>query len=141
MSPERISNERTLNYLKTINISLIAIDEAHCVSVWGNDFRPDYVKLAVLKESMSSVPVIALTATADKATQDDICNQLKLNEPKVFLSSFERTNITTYAYPAQKRIDKIAFILREYTNDSGIIYCLSRKETEKVSQKLNMMGL
>ena len=141
MSPERINNPNTQNYLKTLNVNLIAIDEAHCVSVWGNDFRPDYVELVKLRAIFPEASFLALTATADQATQDDICNQLKLVEPKVFLSSFERKNITTYAHAAQNRIDKIAGILKDYTEESGIVYCLSRKDTEKVSAKLNLMGL
>jgi len=141
MSPERINSENTQNYLNTLDVNLIAIDEAHCVSVWGNDFRPDYVKLVKLRAIFPKASFIALTATADQATQDDICNQLKLDDPRVFLSSFERKNITTYAHPALKRIDKIASILREYTEECGIVYCLSRKDTEKVSAKLNMMGM
>ncbi len=141
MSPERINSEHTQNYLKTLDVNLIAIDEAHCVSVWGNDFRPDYVELVKLRSIFPDASFIALTATADEATRDDICNQLKLDEPRIFLSSFERKNITTYAHPALKRIDKIASILRDFTEECGIIYCLSRKDTEKISAKLNMMGL
>ncbi len=141
LSPEKINSEVTQRYLSTLNIGLIAIDEAHCVSVWGNDFRPDYTQLAKLRRVFPKSAFIALTATADAATQDDICKQLELREPKRFLNSFERKNITTHAHPAQKRLDKIAHILREHTEDSGIIYCLSRKDTEKVASKLNMMGL
>jgi len=141
LSPERINNEMTQRYLATLDIQLIAIDEAHCVSVWGNDFRPDYTLLARLRTIFPQASFLALTATADTATQKDICTQLQLKSPKKFLSSFERTNITTFAHPAQKRLDKIAHILREYTEESGIIYCLSRKDTEKLSSKLNMMGL
>jgi ATP-dependent DNA helicase RecQ len=141
LSPEKINNEAMQRYLSTLNIGLIAIDEAHCVSVWGNDFRPDYTQLAKLRRVFPNSAFIALTATADAATQKDICKQLELREPRKFLSSFERKNITTHAHPAQKRLDKIAHILREHTEDSGIIYCLSRKDTEKVASKLNMMGL
>jgi len=141
LSPEKINSEATQRYLSTLNVGLIAIDEAHCVSVWGNDFRPDYTQLAKLRRVFPQSAFLALTATADAATQDDICKQLELKEPRKFLSSFERKNITTHAHPAQKRLDKIAHILREHTDDSGIIYCLSRKDTEKVASKLNMMGL
>lgn len=141
LSPEKINSEMTQRYLSTLNIGLIAIDEAHCVSVWGNDFRPDYTQLAKLRRVFPKSAFIALTATADTATQEDICKQLELREPRKFLSSFERKNITTHAHPAQKKLDKIAHILREHTEDSGIIYCLSRKDTEKVASKLNMMGL
>ena len=141
LSPERINSESMQRYLSTLEISLIAIDEAHCVSVWGNDFRPDYTKLARLRTVFPQTPFIALTATADATTQDDISHQLQLKSPQKFLASFERTNITTHAHPAQKRIDKIARILRDHIDDSGIIYCLSRADTEKVADKLNTMGL
>ncbi|MFT4536258.1 MAG: ATP-dependent DNA helicase RecQ [Saprospiraceae bacterium] len=141
LSPEKINSEMMQRYLSTLNIGLIAIDEAHCVSVWGNDFRPDYTQLAKLRKVFPKSAFIALTATADPATQDDISKQLELREPRKFLSSFERKNITTHSHPAQKRLDKIAHILREHTEDSGIIYCLSRKDTEKVATNLNMMGL
>jgi len=140
MSPERINNEITQRFLSTLNIGLIAIDEAHCVSVWGNDFRPDYAELSSLREIFPDSAILALTATADKATQDDIVKQLNLHDPKVFLSSFERKNITTYIEDGTKRIDKIKSILRNYDDASGIIYCLSRKDTENVAKKLNMAG-
>ena len=140
MSPERINNENTQSYLQGLEISLIAIDEAHCVSVWGNDFRPDYVELAKLRAIFPTTPMIALTATADSTTQIDICEQLNLRKPRIFLSSFERENITTYAHPAIGRLEKIAAILNDYRDDCGIIYCLSRKDTEKVADRLNIMG-
>ncbi|MEE9438098.1 MAG: DNA helicase RecQ [Saprospiraceae bacterium] len=141
MSPERINNDNTKRYLSNCNIKLIAIDEAHCVSIWGNDFRPDYVQLATLRNTFPSVPILALTATADETTQQDICTQLKLNDPKVFISSFERKNIVTYSHAGQKKLDKIAHILSDYREECGIIYCLSRKDTEKVSARLNSLGL
>lgn len=141
LSPEKINSELTQRYLSTLNVGLIAIDEAHCVSVWGNDFRPEYTQLAKLRTVFPDSSFLALTATADTATQEDICNQLNLKNPKKYLSSFERKNITTYSHSAQKRLDQIAHILREHTEDAGIIYCLSRKDTEKVASKLNMMGL
>jgi len=140
MSPERINNETTQRFLSTLNISLIAIDEAHCVSVWGNDFRPDYAELSSLRTIFPNVPMMALTATADKTTQDDIITQLKLREPKTFLESFERKNITSYVEPGLKRIEKIKSILRTYNDASGIIYCLSRNDTEKVAKKLQASG-
>ena len=141
LSPEKINSESTQQYLSTLNVGLIAIDEAHCVSVWGNDFRPDYTELAKLRRVFPNSAFLALTATADTATQEDICTQLQLKKPRKFLSSFERKNITTHAHAPQKRLDQIAHILREHTEDAGIIYCLSRKDTEKVASKLNMMGL
>jgi len=140
MSPERINNEITQRFLSTLDIGLIAIDEAHCVSVWGNDFRPDYAELASLRNIFPDSAILALTATADKATQDDIVKQLNLRDPKVFLSSFERKNITTYIENGIKRIEKIKKILRNYYDASGIIYCLSRRDTENVAKKLVSAG-
>lgn len=140
MSPERINNETTQRFLTTLNIGLIAIDEAHCVSVWGNDFRPDYAKLASLRNIFPESAILALTATADKATQDDIIKQLNLRNPKTFLSSFERTNITTYVDDGIQRIEKIKIILQSHSESSGIVYCLSRKDTENVANKLKNLG-
>jgi len=140
MSPERINNETTQRFLSTLNIELIAIDEAHCVSVWGNDFRPDYAELSSLRNIFPESAILALTATADKATQDDIISQLNLREPKTFLSSFERKNITTYIEDGTQRIEKIKAILQNQEDATGIIYCLSRKDTENVSKKLQAAG-
>ncbi len=140
ISPEGLLQDRFINYLKTKNISLFAIDEAHCVSVWGNDFRPEYVRLSLLKDEFLDVPTIALTATADHATQNDIVKQLKLSEPKSFLSSFERTNIKTVVSTGQKRIQQISNFLLSHQQEAGIIYCLSRKSTEKVASDLRAEG-
>jgi ATP-dependent DNA helicase RecQ len=140
VSPERINNGRFVEYLSTLNISLVAIDEAHCVSVWGNDFRPDYMALNILRDKLHHIPFVALTATADHATQLDICEQLHLQDPVIFLSSFERSNITTYALPAENRLRKIVDVIRNKPYDSGIIYCLSRKETESIADNLRVQG-
>lgn len=140
ISPEGLLAGRFLEYLKSNNVSLFAIDEAHCVSVWGNDFRPEYVKLSRLKEVFPDVPVVALTATADHATQADIIAQLKLNEPRQFLSSFERTNIKTVVSSGLKRIQQISNFLLSHQGEAGIVYCLSRKSTEKVADDLRAQG-
>ncbi len=140
VSPESLLRPAFLEYLKNKSISLFAIDEAHCVSIWGNDFRPEYVKLKMLKEYFPQVPTIALTATADQATQADIVKQLQLSEPKVFLASFERHNIKTTASPGQKRMQQIVGFLRDHPDEPGIIYCLSRKSTEKVASHLQGLG-
>ncbi len=140
VSPERMNNGRFQVFLKTIPVALIAIDEAHCVSVWGNDFRPDYASLGILKSIFPKVPIIALTATADAVTQDDIINQLKLDLPRKFLNSFERENITIQARPAHLRKKQIFHFLQEHLGESGIIYCLSRKSCEKLSADLNQAG-
>lgn len=138
MAPERLLSEPILNYLENQDLSLFAIDEAHCVSIWGNDFRPEYEKLSVLKEKFPKVPTIALTATADTATQEDIIQKLKLNKPNKFLGSFERKNITISSRPGTDRIKQMKrFIDQEET---GIIYCLSRKSTENVAETLQGLG-
>ena len=140
VSPERMNSSGFIEFLATLDISLFAIDEAHCVSVWGNDFRPDYVLLNKVRDRFANVPFIALTATADDATQKDICLQLYLNDPQIFVSSFERTNITTEARPAEQKYRNLIEFLHQVKGQSGIIYCLSRKETEKLSIKLNQGG-
>ena len=140
ISPERINSMGFTSFLQKLNVCLFAIDEAHCVSVWGNDFRPDYVLLNKIRDQFSHVPFIALTATADDATQKDICAQLHLNEPTIFVSSFERKNITTEARPAEQKFRQIVEFLLKVNGQSGIIYCLSRKETEKMALKLRQNG-
>jgi ATP-dependent DNA helicase RecQ len=140
VSPERINAPGFTTLLKSLDISLFAIDEAHCVSVWGNDFRPDYVLLNKIRDGFVHVPFIALTATADAATQNDICRQLHLNNPEIFVSSFERKNITTEARPAEQKYRQTVDFLLKAKDKSGIIYCLSRKETEKLSAKLRQAG-
>lgn len=140
VSPEGLMVDRFIHYLKSKRISLFAIDEAHCVSVWGNDFRPEYVRLSELKTHFPKVPKIALTATADHATQSDIIDQLQLTAPRKFLSSFERPNITTIAKAGQKRIQQITNFLLSHQNEAGIVYCLSRKSTEKVAEDLRAQG-
>lgn len=140
VSPERINNVGFMDFLLKFKISLVAIDEAHCVSVWGNDFRPDYVQLSKVRDRLNDVPFIALTATADTATQQDICKQLHLHDPKIFISSFERKNITTESRPAEQKYRQTVEFLYKTNNQCGIIYCLSRNETEKLSAKLTQAG-
>jgi len=140
ISPERAITTAFSNFLQRLPVSLIAIDEAHCVSVWGNDFRPDYVQLSKLREAFPNIPCIALTATADAATQQDIIKQLHLRDPKIFLSSFERTNITTYVVAANNKVRQVSDFLRQVKDQAGIIYCLSRKETESLSEKMRQLG-
>lgn len=140
VSPEGLLQDRFIQYLKSKKVNLFAIDEAHCVSVWGNDFRPEYVKLSMLKREFPHVPTVALTATADHATQSDIMQQLQMDNPSHFLSSFERDNISTSTSPGQKRIQQIGNFLLSHQDEAGIIYCLSRKNTEKVANDLRAMG-
>ncbi len=140
VSPEVAVKEGFINYVKTLNVNLIAVDEAHCVSVWGNDFRPEYAQLHLLIKAVPNIPHIALTATADKATQKDISKQLQLTEPKTYLSSFERKNISSIVVPGQNRMKEILRFLEAHPNDAGIIYTLSRKAAEDVAQKLFNLG-
>ncbi|HEY9004996.1 MAG TPA: DNA helicase RecQ [Ohtaekwangia sp.] len=124
----------------TLNISLIAIDEAHCISHWGHDFRPEYLMLAQLKESLPTVPVIALTATADRLTRKDIVEKLALKEPNTYISSFNRANIRYTVEAKQESFEKLLNFLFKRKNESGIIYCLSRASTEKLANDLKLNG-
>ena len=119
-----------------IHISLFAIDEAHCISSWGHDFRPAYTQLGNVKEQFSETPVLALTATADKTTQDDIVDQLAIAHAERHLASFDRPNLYLEVRPALNRIKQIVEFIRGRPDESGIIYCLSRKSTEKIAQGL-----
>ena len=128
------------NLFKNLVISLFAVDEAHCISSWGHDFRPAYKQLGNLKEHFPDIPIMALTATADRTTQKDILDQLNVPEAKCHLASFDRPNLFLEVKPAQNRIKLILDFLNERPNESGIIYCLSRKSTESITHKLQAAG-
>ncbi len=129
------------NVFNQLTISLIAIDEAHCISSWGHDFRPAYTNLGYLKNRFPSTPVLALTATADKATRVDITKQLNLKSPKTFVASFDRANLSLEVRPALDRVKQIIDFVENKPNESGIIYCLSRKTTEELAEKLSKNGI
>lgn len=140
VSPEKLLSAGFFSFLKRLNVSLFAVDEAHCISAWGHDFRPEYTQLRVLKQQFPAIPVVALTATADRLTQKDITEQLHLQKPEVFLSSFDRPNINLTVQPGQNRFNKITDFLERHHKQPGIIYCLSRKATESLAGKLKQNG-
>jgi len=141
IAPERLLQESTLQRLMSVNISLIAIDEAHCVSQWGHDFRADYLGLHVLSQAFPDVPRIALTATADERTREEIVVSLGLSEPKVFVSSFDRPNIR---YIVQEKGDAKAQLikfLQDHKNKAGIVYCMSRNRVDGIAAWLQGRGI
>ena len=143
ISPEKLLAEVPF-LLKQMNISLFAVDEAHCISQWGHDFRPEYTQLDVLHKEFPEVPIMALTATADKITRQDIIKQLRLREPQVFISSFDRPNLSLTVkrgYSTKEKENYILNFIKARPLESGIVYCLSRKATEKVSIFLNSKGI
>ncbi|MCG8881768.1 DNA helicase RecQ [Tenacibaculum finnmarkense] len=139
VAPESLSLLQ--NVLNEKYISCIAIDEAHCISSWGHDFRPSYKQLSFLKKTLPNTPIIALTATADKATQEDILTQLSVPNATKYVSSFNRENISLEVRPANDRVQKILKFIKQKPNDSGIIYCLSRKATEQLASKLKINNI
>lgn len=140
VSPEKLVSQSFQPLLKRLKVSLFAIDEAHCISAWGHDFRPEYTQLKFLREQYPQTPLIALTATADKLTRKDIITQLNLQDPAVFVASFDRPNISLTVRPGQRRFEQIVAFLKEHPNQSGIIYCLSRKGCEGLAEKLTEKG-
>jgi len=141
VSPEKLVSQEFYYLLLQLKVNLFAIDEAHCISVWGHDFRPEYSKMAYLKKQFPLVPIVALTATADSLTQKDIVRQLGLDEPKLFLSSFDRPNLSLKVAPGKDKFKNILGFLRQRPHQAGIIYCLSRKACEGLSEKLKNSGI
>lgn len=129
-----------LQAITSMNVSLIAIDEAHCISHWGHDFRPEYLMLSYLKQVLPQVPVIALTATADKRTRKDIVEKLALHDPGIFVSSFNRANIRYTVEDKRDAFDKLVDFIERRKDEAGIVYCLSRASTERIAQDLQDLG-
>ncbi|EIJ41001.1 ATP-dependent DNA helicase RecQ [Beggiatoa alba B18LD] len=142
VAPERLNNPRFLEFLDSLPLALFAIDEAHCVSQWGHDFRPDYARLSILHERFPHIPRIALTATADKPTRREIISRLGLENAHVFVTGFDRPNIryriTQKRPPARQQL--LSFLNAEHRGDAGIVYCLSRKKVEEVAEFLTVNG-
>ncbi len=143
ISPEKLLAEKDY-LLRDMNISLFAIDEAHCISQWGHDFRPEYTQMGVLHQQFPQIPIVALTATADKITREDIVRQLHLNHPRTFISSFDRPNISLTVkrgFQAKEKNKAILEFIHRHGEESGIIYCMSRSKTETVAQMLQKQGI
>jgi ATP-dependent DNA helicase RecQ len=142
VAPERLlGTNGLLQFLQKVNVSLFAIDEAHCISHWGHDFRPEYVELGKLKTAFPGVPVIALTATADKLTKKDIIEKLALTNYTAFENSFNRPNISYFIKPKKKYFDDLLNYVEDHKDDCGIIYCLSRAGTESLAERLQQQGI
>lgn len=141
LAPERLALSGFRNFLRTLNVSLIAIDEAHCISEWGHEFRPDYRNLKMLRSDFPDVPVIALTATATEKVRDDIIAQLGLQQGRVFLSSFNRANLTYLVQPKRGAFEALLSLLQKHRDEPAIIYCFSRKDTEELAAELSQRGL
>ena len=143
ISPERLIADMD-QWSSDMLISLIAIDEAHCISHWGHDFRPEYTQLGLVKERFPGVPIMALTATADRLTRIDIREQLNINDAKLFIKSFDRPNISlsvVSGMSGRQKLKRIVNFIESHKGQSGIIYCLSRKNTEDMAKKLNVLGI
>lgn len=139
LAPERLNLPAFRNWIKRVDVSLIAIDEAHCISEWGHDFRPDYTNMK-LREDFPDTPVIALTATATKKVVKDILKQLQLKDANVEICSFNRPNLSYFIHPKKNISEKMSELLEKYEGKPTIIYCFSRKETEELAIQLNGMG-
>jgi ATP-dependent DNA helicase RecQ len=136
IAPERLKSEFVYEWLRQINVTALAVDEAHCISQWGHDFRPDYRNLKVFREKFPTVPIIALTASATQQVREDIVRELQLHDDKVFVSGFYRENLHIRVIPKNDAIKKIIHLIRSCKGESVIVYCFSRKETEELAEVL-----
>ena len=140
VSPERLETNLFKEYLPGMNINLVAVDEAHCISQWGYDFRPPYLRIAALREELKNIPVIALTASATKEVQDDICEKLQFKEKNIFRQSFERKNLSYSVFKVDSKINKVIEILNK-VQGSAIVYCKSRKRTKEIAELLQLQNI
>ncbi len=140
VSPERIETSLFLEYLPALNINLIAVDEAHCISQWGYDFRPSYLRIADLRQELPGVPVLALTASATESVQADICEKLNFTSPQLFRQSYSRANLSYSVFNADSKLSKLIEVVKKVPG-SGIVYCKSRKRTSEIASLLQMHGL
>lgn len=140
VSPERLETNLFKEYLPGMNINLVAVDEAHCISQWGYDFRPPYLRIASLREELNNVPVLALTASATKEVQDDICERLRFKEKNIFRQSFERKNLSYSVFKVDSKINKVIEILNK-VRGSAIVYCKSRKRTKEIAELLLLQNI
>ena len=141
MAPESLTKEDNLDFLKSIKVSFFAIDEAHCISEWGHDFRPEYRRIRPIVDEIGSVPIIALTATATPKVREDIKKNLKMNDAKVYVSSFNRPNLYYEVRDKSNPKRDIIKFIKDNPGKSGIIYCLSRKKVEEIAELLNINGI
>ena len=141
IAPERLTTPGFDEFMRALDVSLLAIDEAHCISEWGHDFRPDYRNLKSLRDSKPGVPMLALTATATPRVREDIINQLALREPRTFLASFNRPNLTYRVEPKDRAFDRLLDLLRDHSGESAIVYCFSRRDTERIAGDLRANGI
>jgi ATP-dependent DNA helicase RecQ len=140
VAPESLTKEENIEFLKKVNIAFVAIDEAHCISEWGHDFRPEYRKIKTMIQQFGDLPVVALTATATPKVQLDIQKNLQMEEADVFISSFNRKNLYYEVRPKKETKKQLIKFLKDHKGKSGIIYCLSRKKVEEIAQLLNVNG-
>jgi ATP-dependent DNA helicase RecQ len=140
VAPESLNKEETIEFLKKVHVAFVAIDEAHCISEWGHDFRPEYRRIKTMIQNLGDMPVIALTATATPKVQIDIQKNLQMEEADVFISSFNRKNLYYEVRPKKETKKQLIKFLKDHKGKSGVIYCLSRKKVEEIAQLLNVNG-
>ncbi|QDU55171.1 DNA helicase RecQ [Aeoliella mucimassa] len=140
-APERLVRPQTLNFLRSVDVSFVAIDEAHCVSTWGHDFRPEYTELSLLKQALPGVAVHAYTATAAERVRQDITQGLALRDPQMLIGPFDRPNLVFRVRRATRKLDQVQEVIDRHPGESGIVYCISRNEVESVAASLKSAGV